>query len=111
MPWCGPSWYVTTECGNSTPNIAYLFGDRFPPTVRGFEVLEQLRFDERWLRQALPALDCGALEILVRSIKVDLDTLCRGIRLRGNRLLSVVIARIGSGPTSHSVEFACCPSW
>ena len=49
------------------PNIAYLSGDELPPAVRGFEVLEQLAFDERRLRQALRALDCGALEILVRG--------------------------------------------
>ncbi len=47
------------------PCIAYLFGERFSPIVRGFEVLEQLRLDERWLWQALSVLDYGALEILV----------------------------------------------
>ena len=41
------------------PNIAYLSGDELPPGVRGFEVLEQLAFDERRLRQALGTLDCG----------------------------------------------------
>ncbi|WP_418001134.1 THUMP-like domain-containing protein [Mycobacterium haemophilum] len=93
------------------PDIAYLSGDRLPPTVRGFEVLEQLTFDERRLRQALSALDCGALEILVRGVQVDPDALRRRLRLRGSRPLSVVITRIGSGPTSHAVAFACRPSW
>ena len=51
------------------PAIAYLSGDRLPPAIRGFEVLEQLAFDERRLRQALSALDCGALEILVRGVR------------------------------------------
>lgn len=92
------------------PDIAYLSGDRLPPTVRGFEVLEQLTFDERRLRQALSALDCGAVEILVRGVRVDPDALRRRLRLRGSRPLSVVITRIGSGPTSHAVAFACRPS-
>jgi len=92
------------------PDIAYLSGDRLPPRVRGFEVLEQLVFDERRLRQALSALDCGALEILVRGVRVDPDALRRRLRLRGSRPLSVVITRIGSGPAGHATVFVCRPS-
>lgn len=95
------------------PDIAYLSGDRLPPGVRGFEVLEQLAFDERRLRQALTALDCGAAEILVRGVRVDPDALRRRLRLRGGAALSVVIARIGrSGAksASHAVAYVCRPS-
>ncbi|GBE66318.1 S-adenosylmethionine-dependent methyltransferase [Mycobacterium sp. MFM001] len=88
------------------PDIAYLSGDRLPPGVRGFEILEQLAFDERRLRQALAALDCGALEILVRGVDVDPDALRKRLRLRGGRALSAVVARIGSGGT----VFVCRPS-
>jgi len=92
------------------PDIAYLSGNRLPAGVRGFEVLEQLAFDERRLRQTLTALDCGALEILVRGVRVDPDTLRRRLRLRGDRSLSVVITRIGSGAASHATVFVCRPS-
>ncbi len=92
------------------PDIAYLSGDRLPPAVRGFEVLEQLAFDERRLRQALSALDCGALEILVRGVQVDPDALRRRLRLRGSRPLSVIITRIGPGPSSHATAYVCRPS-
>lgn len=95
------------------PQIAYLSGDRLPPGVRGFEVLEQLAFDERRLRQTLSALGCGTLEILVRGVQVDPDALRRRLRLRGDTALSVVIARIGrGGPKSagHAVAYVCCPS-
>ena len=92
------------------PDIAYLSGDRLPPGVRGFEVLEQLAFDERRLRQALSALDCGTLEILIRGVQVDPDSLRRRLRLRGSRALSVIITRIGSGPASHAAAYVCCPS-
>jgi hypothetical protein len=92
------------------PDIAYLSGDRLPPGVRGFEVLERLAFDERRLRQALSALDCGALEILVRGVQLDPDVLRRRLRLRGTRPLSVVIARIGPGTASRATAFVCCPS-
>ncbi|MDZ4267939.1 MAG: class I SAM-dependent methyltransferase, partial [Mycobacterium sp.] len=53
------------------PDIAYLSGDRLPDGVRGFEVLEQVPFGERHLRQALSARDAGAVEILVRGIDLD----------------------------------------
>ena len=92
------------------PAIAYLSGDRLPSPIRGFEVLEQLAFDERRLRQALSALDCGPLEILVRGVGVDPDALRRRLRLRGSRPLSVVITRIGAGPASHATAYVCRPS-
>jgi hypothetical protein len=89
------------------PDIAYLSGDRPPPGIRAFEVLEQVVFEERRLRQALSALDCGALEILVRGVRVDPDALRRRLRPRGSRPLSVVITRIGSGPAGRATAFVC----
>ncbi|OOK82461.1 SAM-dependent methyltransferase domain protein [Mycobacterium kansasii] len=62
------------------------------------------------MRQALTALDCGALEILVRGVQVDPDALRRRLRLRGSRPLSVVIARIGSAAAGRGTAFVCCPS-
>jgi THUMP domain-like len=95
------------------PDIAYLSGDRLPPAVRGFEVLQQLPFDERRLRRALGALDCGSLEILVRGvggIAADPDALRRRLRLRGSRPLSAVITRIGSQKTAKAMVYICRPS-
>jgi hypothetical protein len=92
------------------PNIAYLSGDRLPAGVRGFEVLDRLAFDERRLRQALAALDCGALEILIRGVDVDPDALRRRLTLRGSRSLTAVITRIGSGAAAHGTAFICRPS-
>lgn len=92
------------------PDIAYLSGDRLPESDRGFEVLDQLVFDERRLRQALSALDCGSLEVLVRGVRVDPDALRKRLRLRGSRSLSVVIARIGARASSRAMAFVCQPS-
>ncbi len=92
------------------PDIAYLSGDELPSAVRGFEVLEQLAFDERRLRQALSALDCGTLEVLVRGVRVDPDALRRRMRLGGGRPLSVVITRIGSRAAARVTAFICRPS-
>ncbi|WP_082983239.1 class I SAM-dependent methyltransferase [Mycobacterium sp. 1423905.2] len=93
------------------PDIAYLSGDRLPPGERGFEVLDQLAFDERRLRQTLTAMDCGTLEILVRGVGVDPDALRRRLRLRGSRALSVVIARIGSGTAGTAKAYVCSATW
>ena len=92
------------------PHIAYLSGDELPPGVRGFEVLERLAFDERRLRQALAALDCGSLEILVRGVEVDPDALRRRLAVRGNRSLTVVVTRLGSGSAARGTVFVCRPS-
>ncbi|MCA2240788.1 MULTISPECIES: THUMP-like domain-containing protein [Mycobacterium] len=89
------------------PDIAYLSGDRLPAAVRGFEVIEQLVFDERRLRQALSALDCGSLEVLVRGVRVDPDALRKRMRLRGDRPLSVVITRIGARASGRAMAFVC----
>jgi hypothetical protein len=92
------------------PDIAYLSGDQLPPDVRGFEVLDQLAFSEKRLRQALSAFDAGALEILVRGVDVDPDVLRRRLRLTGSRPCSVVITRIGTGSAGRAVAFVCRPS-
>jgi hypothetical protein len=92
------------------PKIAYLSGDRLPPATRGFEVLDQLPFGERRLRQALAEMDCGAAEILVRGVNVDPAVLRKRLRLRGVQQLSVVITRIGAGSAARATAFICRPS-
>ena len=92
------------------PDIAYLSGDRLPAGVRGFEVLDELGFSERRLRQALSAREVGVVEILVRGVNVDPDVLRTRLRLRGSQRMSVVIARIGSGVASRATAFICRPS-
>lgn len=92
------------------PDIAYLTGDVLPEGVRGFEVIDQLPFTEKKLRQVLSALDCGTLEILVRGVGVDPDALRRRLKPRGGQALSVVITRIGAGHLSRAVAFVCRPS-
>jgi len=92
------------------PDIAYLSGDRLPDGVRGFEVLDELGFSEKRLRQALSTRDVGAVEILVRGVDVDPDELRKRLKLRGASSVSVVITRIGSGTASRATAFICRPS-
>jgi hypothetical protein len=91
-------------------DIAYLSGDQLPDGVRGFEVLDEVAYSEKRLRQVLSAHDAGAVEILVRGVDVDPDVLRRRLKLRGSRQVSVVIARIGSGTASRATAFICRPS-
>ncbi|MFI5507400.1 class I SAM-dependent methyltransferase [Mycobacterium sp. NPDC051804] len=92
------------------PDIAYLSGDRLPDGVRGFEVLEELVYSERRLRQALSGRDVGAVEILVRGVDIDPDALRQRMRLRGAQAVSVVITRLGAGAASRATAFICRPS-
>ncbi len=92
------------------PDIAYLTGDRLPDGVRGFEIIEALPLREKVLRQALSALDCGVLEILVRGVDVDPDALRRRLRPRGTTSVTVVIMRMGTGTDSRAAAFLCRPS-
>jgi hypothetical protein len=92
------------------PDIAYLSGDRLPDGVRGFEVLEQVAYQEKRLRQALAAHDAGSVEILVRGVDVDPDALRRRLKPRGGAAVSVVLTRLGSGTASRATAFICRPS-
>ena len=83
--------------------IAYLTGDRPPPGVRAFRVVEHGRYSEKSLRAVLKSHDVGRLEILVRGLDVDPDALRKRLKPRGPAEASVVLTRIGRSP----VAFLC----
>ena len=89
------------------PSIAYLTGDRVPAGVRGFEILEQITFRDKTVREALSRHDGGPLEILVRGVDVDPDDLRARLRPRGSRPLSLVITRIGTAGAARRQVFVC----
>ncbi|OBJ36768.1 SAM-dependent methyltransferase [Mycolicibacterium mucogenicum] len=93
------------------PAIAYLSGDELPSGTRGFEVIEQIAYNEKRLRQALSAHGASAVEILVRGVDVDPDALRAKLKLqRSGGQLSVVITRIGAGAAARPTAFICRPS-
>ncbi|MFL0286558.1 THUMP-like domain-containing protein [Mycobacterium sp. SMC-21] len=93
------------------PAIAYLSGDELPSGTRGFEVIEQIAYNEKRLRQALSAHGASAVEILVRGVDVDPDALRAKLKLqRSGAQLSVVITRIGAGAAARPTAFICRPS-
>ena len=93
------------------PAIAYLSGDELPSGTRGFEVIEQIAYNEKRLRQALSAHGASAVEILIRGVDVDPDALRSKLKLqRSGVQLSVVITRIGTGAAARPTAFICCPS-
>ena len=93
------------------PAIAYLSGNELPSGTRGFEVIEQIAYNEKRLRQALSAHGASAVEILVRGVDVDPDALRAKLKLqRSGGQLSVVITRIGAGAAARPTAFICRPS-
>lgn len=80
--------------------IAYLTGDEPPPGVRAFRVLEFGHYSEKELRAMLRRHDVGRVEILVRGLDVDPNTLRRRLKPAGAGEASVVLTRIGRRPTA-----------
>jgi hypothetical protein len=80
--------------------IAYLTGDTPPPGIRAFRVLENGHYSEKSLRQTLRRREVGRLEILVRGLDVDPNTLRPRLKLRGPAEATVVLTRIGRTPTA-----------
>ncbi|TWP53529.1 class I SAM-dependent methyltransferase [Lentzea tibetensis] len=80
--------------------IAYLSGDTPPPGIRAFRVLEHAHYTEKALRTSLRAHGIGRLEILVRGLDVDPNTLRKRLKLAGPDEATVVLTRIGSRPTA-----------
>jgi hypothetical protein len=85
-------------------HIAYLSGDARPPGVRAFRVLEHGRYSEKALRRTLAARGVGRVEILVRGLDVDPNTLRPRLRLRGDQEATVVLARLATGPEAFVCE-------
>ncbi|MBQ6640068.1 MAG: class I SAM-dependent methyltransferase, partial [Saccharopolyspora sp.] len=83
------------------PRIAYLTGDRPPPGVRAFRVLDHGRYSEKTLRSLLRRHDVGRLEIMVRGVDIDPDALRRKLKPRGAAEATVVLTRIGSTPFAY----------
>lgn len=78
--------------------IAYLTGDSPPPGVRAFRIREFGKYSEKSLRATLRRLDIGRVEILVRGLDVDPNSLRRRLKPAGPEEASVVLTRIGRTP-------------
>lgn len=86
--------------GQLDPRIAYLTGDEVPNGIRAFRVIHHARYTEKSLRTALRERGIGRLEILVRGLDIDPDTLRGRLKLKGDAEASVVLTRIGDTPTA-----------
>lgn len=84
-------------------HIAYLTGDRPPPGTRAFEIREFGRYREKDLRATLRRLGIGRVEILVRGLDIDPNTLRPRLKLSGDDDATVVLTRIGRSP----MAFVC----
>jgi hypothetical protein len=87
--------------GQLDERIAYLTGDAPPPGIRAFRVLEHGRYSEKALRATLRRLGVGRLEILVRGLDIDPNTLRPRLKLHGDAEVSVVLTRVGRIPVAY----------
>ena len=85
-------------------HLAYLSGDAPPPGIRAFRVLEHGHYTEKTLRRTLAARDVGRVEILVRGLDVDPNTLRPRLKLAGSQEATVVLARLATGPEAYVCE-------
>ncbi|MFI6364017.1 class I SAM-dependent methyltransferase [Nocardia sp. NPDC050630] len=76
------------------PQIAYLTGNTVPRGVRGFRILDRLEFREKSLRQELTRRNCGPLEIRIRGLDIDPDTLRKRLKLRGTTPYTLILTRL-----------------
>lgn len=87
--------------GQLDERIAYLTGDTRPPDVRAFRVLEHGHYSEKSLRQTLRRRGVGRLEVLVRGLDVDPNTLRPRLKLSGSESATVVLTRVGRTPMAY----------
>ena len=78
--------------------IAYLSGSAPPPGIRAFRVLEHGHYTEKALKSLLRARGIGRLEILVRGLDIDPNTLRKRLKPAGSAEASVVLTRVGTKP-------------
>ncbi|WP_459709775.1 THUMP-like domain-containing protein [Actinophytocola sp. KF-1] len=90
--------------GQLDERIAYLTGDGKPAGVRAFRVLEHGHYSEKSLRQTLRRRGVGRVEILVRGLDVDPNTLRPRLKLSGREPATVVLTRVGRTPTAYVCE-------
>ena len=90
--------------GQLDDRIAYLTGDTRPEGVRAFRVLGHGHYTEKSLRQTLRRREVGRVEILVRGLDVDPNTLRPRLKLSGTQPATVVLTRVGRTPTAYVCE-------
>ncbi len=78
--------------------IAYLSGDTPPQGIRAFRVLEHGHYTEKSLKSLLKTRGIGRLEILVRGLDIDPNTLRKRLKLAGRDEATVVLTRVGTKP-------------
>jgi SAM-dependent methyltransferase len=81
--------------------IAYLTADEAvaTPFARRFRILAALPFAERRLLEELRSLDAARVEVMRRGSPIDPGELAKRLdaRLHGSRILTVALARVGTG--------------
>jgi SAM-dependent methyltransferase len=88
-------------------HIAYVSSDAGPdagPFARGYEVLEQLPYQEKQLRATLRARGVGRLTIKKRGVAVVPEQLRARLALRGDTEATIVLTRVAGKGTALLVR-------
>lgn len=89
------------------PTIAYLTAPRLTatPFARAYEVLDHFPFGRNRLQAALDTWGAGEVVLKKRGSPVDTEALARQLKLRGDRLLTVILTRL----SGEAVALIVCP--
>lgn len=81
------------------PRVGLLTSDALidSPWLKGFEVLEELVWNERRVKSALEARGAGIVEVKTRGGAVHTDQVQAALRGKGDEPLVVFVLRMGSG--------------
>ncbi len=81
------------------PRVGLLMSDELidSPWLTGFEVLEEMVWNERRVKSALEARGAGIVEVKTRGGAVDTDQVQSALRGKGEERLVVFVLRMGSG--------------
>jgi hypothetical protein len=81
------------------PEIAYLIGDTRiqTPWASAYEIEGRFPYSRRRLQEALSARGVGRVVIKKRGFPQEPDDVRRGLKLKGNEEITVVLTRLGDG--------------
>lgn len=104
-------WKVAREHGLAalSPGIAYLAAEAgvsevLSPWLKGYRVLERLKFDEALIRKALAARGVGQLEIKKRGIDITPEQLRPKLRLKGMNAATLILTRVSGAHRAFICE-------
>ena len=74
------------------------------PWLRGYRVIENLKFDEATIRKALAAREVGQLEIKKRGVEITPEQLRPKLKLKGMNAATLILTRVNGAHRAFICE-------